>query len=125
MAFPCRYRQSAMAISQEIKEALVNALFNGRDCFVKEGQVVLVADEEAPEGESVYSPPSSTVSYQVMKDFINQVDDFEKQSALMSALAFDRPFKRFKDEVYKTKLVDPWKTFLMQEGLKWFDATYA
>lgn len=55
--------------------------------------------------------PHSRVTFLLMEEFIQGIDDFEIQSELIEAISFDKPFARFKQKARNYKIEGDWCKF--------------
>ena len=55
--------------------------------------------------------PHSRVTFLLMEEFIQGIDDFEIQSELIESISFERPFASFKQKTRKYKIEGDWAQF--------------
>lgn len=101
-------------MKKETKEAVAAIIGNGYKCYVN------LATEEVYTADSIdldkqqssdykeFVPLEGPVTFGIMQDYIQSVEDFEKQSELLESVSFDSPFKNFKTKVYGIGLADEW-----------------
>jgi hypothetical protein len=65
-------------------------------------------------------PIPSTVAYDVMADFVDQLSPSDVKERLSRALDRDRPFRRFKDVLYDAPpLLEQWNFFHQQRMIEY------
>ena len=107
-------------MKKETLEAVAEILGNGYKCYVnKKTEEVHTADNVSLEDQQAsdyqeYLPLEGPITFGFMQDYINSVEDFEKQSELLEAISFDNPFKNFKNAVYSTGLADEWIAYRIE-----------
>jgi hypothetical protein len=67
----------------------------------EEKQEIYAQIDAEPERYVFIEPISSSVAWQIMSDFVEQLPPSEAQKDLSRALGRSRPFRRFKDELYE------------------------
>ena len=111
-------------LKQETLHAIADILGNGYKCYVNNStQEVLTAEnvslEDQKSGDyTEYVPLEGPVMFGFMQDYIQNVDDFEKQSELLEAISFEHPFKNFKTRIYSTGLADEWIAYRTEKIAK-------
>src|SRR6478609_7761537 len=67
-----------------------------------------------------FEPMESRESYQIMQDFIDQLDDGRLADRLVNAIQKKRPFAHFKEEIdYSGPYREKWFLFRDQRYLEW------
>ncbi len=101
-------------MKKETLTSIADILGNGYKCYLNTAtEEVFAADQidvETRNGSHFkeYVPLDATLFFTLMQNFIQTVDDFEKQSELMEAIGYEQPFQSFKRKVYAQHLADDW-----------------
>ncbi len=104
-------------MKEETQQAIATIVGNGYKCYVhKTTAQVFTAEDISLEDQksdtyAEYVPLDAVFTFRFMQNFIQTVDDFEKQSELLEAISFESPFKSFKTKVYNVGLGDEWLAY--------------
>jgi len=107
-------------LKEETLQKVAEILGNGYKCYVnKSTEEVLTAEKVSLEDQQrdnyrEYLPLEGPLTFGFMQDFVNGIEDFEKQSELLESISFEQPFKNFKTKIYNIGMADEWIAYRIQ-----------